>query len=196
MELQRRLEWEDGGGAGVGSHVDDEYRWAGVADPKIILTTSRDPSSKLKQFAKVAPSSLTSSPSPRRGERCLEGGETHLPQRSADEPGPLRDRAASQRLQGQRGSPIFTPQKPAGEDWTGPQVTDFILVHEHRGVPDTLIVCHLPFGPTAYFTLANVVMRHDIPNNPTISEAFPHLIFHNFTSKAPLTLPSLCSVIP
>jgi hypothetical protein len=28
-------------------------RWAGVEDPKIMITTSRDPSSKLKQFAKV-----------------------------------------------------------------------------------------------------------------------------------------------
>ena len=33
--------------------VDDEYRWAGVEDPKIMITTARDPSSKLKQFAKV-----------------------------------------------------------------------------------------------------------------------------------------------
>ena len=32
--------------------MDDEYRWAGVEDPKIVVTTSRDPSSKLKQFAK------------------------------------------------------------------------------------------------------------------------------------------------
>lgn len=35
------------------NHVDDEYKWAGVEDPKIMITTSRDPSSKLKQFAKV-----------------------------------------------------------------------------------------------------------------------------------------------
>ena len=34
--------------------------------------------------------------------------------------------------------------------------TDVVLVHEHRGVPDGLIVCHLPFGPTAYFGLLNV----------------------------------------
>lgn len=48
---------------------------------------------------------------------------------------------------------------------------------------DGLVVCHLPFGPTAYFTLYNVVMRHDIPDIGTISEAYPHLIFHNFTSR-------------
>lgn len=35
--------------------------------------------------------------------------------------------------------------------------TDVILVHEHRGVPDGMIISHLPFGPSAYFGLANVV---------------------------------------
>lgn len=62
-------------------------------------------------------------------------------------------------------------------------VTDLIVVHEHRGVPDGFVVCHLPYGPTAYFTLSNVVMRHDIPDVGTMSEAFPHLIFNNFTSR-------------
>ncbi len=32
---------------------DDEYRWAGVEDPKVMLTTSRDPSAPLKKFVKV-----------------------------------------------------------------------------------------------------------------------------------------------
>lgn len=50
-------------------------------------------------------------------------------------------------------------------------------------ISDGLIVCHLPFGPTAYFTLCNVVMRHDIPDLGTMSEAYPHLILHNFTSR-------------
>ena len=42
----------DQGGEGLTTHQDDEYRWAGVKDPKIMVTTSRDPSSRLKQFAK------------------------------------------------------------------------------------------------------------------------------------------------
>jgi len=81
-------------------------------------------------------------------------------------------------------------------------VTDFIVVHEHRGTPDGLvtksviqsffshklrfffqIVCHLPFGPTAYFTISDLVMRHDIPNIGNMSEQYPHLIFHNFKTK-------------
>lgn len=41
---------------GVTNHVDDEYRWAGVEDPKVMITTSRDPSSRLKMFAKVTSS--------------------------------------------------------------------------------------------------------------------------------------------
>lgn len=44
--------------AGVSSHMDDEYKWAGVEDPKIMVTTSRDPSSRLKMFTKVRPVSL------------------------------------------------------------------------------------------------------------------------------------------
>lgn len=48
---------------------------------------------------------------------------------------------------------------------------------------DGMTICHLPYGPTAYFTLMNVVMRHDIPNVGTMSEAFPRLIFHNLSSK-------------
>ena len=35
------------------THMDDEYAWAGVEDPKIVVTTSHNPSTRLKQFAKV-----------------------------------------------------------------------------------------------------------------------------------------------
>jgi U3 small nucleolar ribonucleoprotein protein IMP4 len=64
--------------------------------------------------------------------------------------------------------------------------TDVILVHEHRGVPDGLIISHLPFGPTAYFGLLNVVTRHDISDKKSIGkmpEQYPHLIFNNFTTQ-------------
>ena len=35
------------------SLIDSEYAKAGILDPKIIITTSRDPSSRLLQFSKV-----------------------------------------------------------------------------------------------------------------------------------------------
>jgi U3 small nucleolar ribonucleoprotein protein IMP4 len=46
-----------------------------------------------------------------------------------------------------------------------------------------MVVCHLPFGPTAYFTLSDIVMRHDIPDLGNMSEQYPHLIFHNFKTR-------------
>ena len=70
LELQKSGDWDDagpqlaesGGGVGGGSALklgtntsqDDEYRWAGVEDPKVMITTSRDPSARLKKFAKVS----------------------------------------------------------------------------------------------------------------------------------------------
>ena len=34
------------------THIDDEYARAGEVDPRVLVTTSRDPSSRLAQFAK------------------------------------------------------------------------------------------------------------------------------------------------
>lgn len=62
--------------------------------------------------------------------------------------------------------------------------TDLIIVHEHRGEPDGLMISHFPYGPTAYFSISGCVLRHDIEQDlGTVSEAYPHLIFHDFSSK-------------
>ncbi|XP_077630862.1 U3 small nucleolar ribonucleoprotein IMP4 isoform X1 [Crocuta crocuta] len=123
--------------------MDDEYRWAGVEDPKVMITTSRDPSSRLKMFAKEL--------------KLVFPGAQRM-NRGRHEVGAL-----------------VRACKANG-------VTDLLVVHEHRGTPVGFIVSHLPFGPTAYFTLCNVVMRHDIPDLGTVSEAKPHLIMHGFSS--------------
>lgn len=64
-------------------------------------------------------------------------------------------------------------------------LTDMVLLHEHRGTPTALTLSHLPHGPTASFSLHNVVLRADIPNSArgTVSESYPHLIFEGFTTK-------------
>jgi U3 small nucleolar ribonucleoprotein protein IMP4 len=83
-------------------------------------------------------------------------------------------------------------------------ITDLIVLHEHRGIPgedilgslfryintnplfrDAMIVSHFPHGPTVYFTLNNVALRHDIGSykSSTVSEQYPHLIFDNFSSQ-------------
>lgn len=46
------MELEDDETSKLRSSIDDEYAQAGVRDPKVCVTTSRDPSSRLKQFAK------------------------------------------------------------------------------------------------------------------------------------------------
>lgn len=62
---------------------------------------------------------------------------------------------------------------------------DFIETTYIDPILDAMIVSHFPHGPTAYFTLNNVSLRHDIGTykHSTVSEQYPHLIFENFTSK-------------
>ncbi|KAK3864167.1 hypothetical protein Pcinc_030122 [Petrolisthes cinctipes] len=154
LDLLAGGDWDDAGpqlavelggeAAGGLTDIDDEYRWAGVEDPKVVITTSRDPSSKLKQFAKEIKLLFPNSQRLNRGNF-----ET----------------------------------KQLMEACRNNDITDFIVLHETRGNPDAMLISHLPNGPTAYFNLTDVVMRHDIPNMGTMSEQFPHLIFHNFKSK-------------
>ena len=86
----------------------------------------------------------------------------------------------SQRLN--RGNYVISQLVQACKD---NEVTDMLILHEHRGVPDGMVVCHLPYGPTAYFSLFNVVLRHDLTSQDKkpVSEAYPHLIFEKLTSK-------------
>ncbi|KAI9230710.1 MAG: anticodon-binding protein [Piptocephalis tieghemiana] len=125
-------------------HVDDEYARAGIQDPKVVVTTSRDPSSRLQQFAKEM--------------RLVIPG--------------------SQRIN--RGNYVM---KELVQACRSNEVTDLVILHEHRGQPDGMIISHFPYGPTIHLTLYNVVLRHDIKDQGTVSEAFPHLIFNQFTSK-------------
>jgi U3 small nucleolar ribonucleoprotein protein IMP4 len=48
-----------------------------------------------------------------------------------------------------------------------------------------MIVSHFPYGPTVFFSLHSVALRHDLPNasSSTVSEQYPHLIFEAFSSK-------------
>ncbi|KAL4786347.1 anticodon-binding protein [Aspergillus varians] len=64
-------------------------------------------------------------------------------------------------------------------------LTDMIILHEHRGTPTAMTISHLPHGPTASFSLHNVVLRADIPNasRGTVSESYPHMIFEGFKTK-------------
>jgi U3 small nucleolar ribonucleoprotein protein IMP4 len=143
-ELRRALEFDDKETETVRDHRDDEYAWAGVEDPKLMITTSHNPSSRLKQFVKELKLVFPNSQRMNRGNYVI---------------GDLVNACRAN------------------------NVTDLIVIHEHRGEPDALIVCHLPYGPTASFSLSNTIMRHDIETKQTMSQVFPHLIFHNMDTR-------------
>ncbi|KAL6572923.1 hypothetical protein OROHE_002399 [Orobanche hederae] len=145
--LRQEIDLEDENTAVPRSTIDDEYANAADRDPKILLTTSRNPSAPLTQFVKELKIVFPNA------QRMNRGGQVI---------------------------------KEIVETCRSHDFTDVILVHEHRGVPDGIIISHLPFGPTAYFGLHNVVARHDIKDKNaigTMPEAYPHLILNNFSSK-------------
>ncbi|KAI9844671.1 MAG: snoRNA-binding rRNA-processing protein imp4 [Sclerophora amabilis] len=124
--------------------LDDEYaQLSGVVDPRILVTTSRDPSSRLGTFAKEIRLLLPTAIRLNRGNLVLPN--------------------------------ITGSAMSAG-------LSDLVLLHEHRGTPTALTVSHLPHGPTASFSLHNVMLRLDIPgaSRGTVSESYPHLIFEGF----------------
>ena len=126
--------------------LDDEYSFlSGVVDPRVLITTSRDPSSSLSSFAKEIKLLLPTAIRLNRGNLILPN--------------------------------LVQSAKASG-------MSDVVLLHERRGTPTALTISHFPHGPTASFSLSNVVMRHDIPNaaRGTVSESYPHLIFDGFTS--------------
>ena len=121
------------------THVDDEYANAGVADPRLLITTSRSPSSKLSQFAKELRLCFPNATRINRGNYVMKE---------------LVDACRTN------------------------AITDLIVVHEHRGVPDALMLSHLPHGPTVLFTLTGVVLRHSLEGvqGATVSEQYPQSV--------------------
>mmetsp|Transcript_27253 Transcript_27253/g.57330 ORF Transcript_27253/g.57330 Transcript_27253/m.57330 type:complete len:300 (+) Transcript_27253:110-1009(+) len=144
-KLKSEIDHEDSKTEVATSHVDDEYGDAGWSDPRVCVTTSRAPSSRLKQFAKEMKLLIPNSTRINRGSHRVDE---------------LVDVCKTS------------------------DFTDLVVVQETRGEPDGLIVCHLPLGPTAYFTLNGAVLRHDLEGGAApMSEAYPHIILNQFQSE-------------
>lgn len=144
-KLQSEITQEDSKTSNQKSHVDDEYGDAGLLEPRVCVTTSRDPSSRLKQFAK----------------------EIKL----------LFPNASRMNRGNSRTDDIIDACKRDG-------CTDVVIVQETRGQPDGLVIAHLPLGPTAFFTIQNAVLRHDLEDGASpMSEAYPQLIVDGFHSE-------------
>lgn len=131
----------------VTDSLDDEYSMlSGLSDPRPLVTTSRNPSTRLSAFSKEVRLLLPTAIRLNRGNLILPN--------------------------------LLSSAKAAA-------LSDVILLHEHRGTPTAMTISHLPHGPTASFSLHNVVLRADIPNasRGTVSESYPHLVFEGFTTK-------------
>ena len=176
------------------------------ARPQVLITTSRDPSSRLTQFAKEM--------------RLVVPNAQRINRRGAGRWGAGAGRACAFAIclglvpaahthhththtHNTRGGMLLSELV---ESCRSHDFTDVIVLHEHRGEPgaalggsvrarglcvwmcvcclcvccsditmhahaqhthtnthtDGLVVCHLPYGPTAYFGLFNAVLRHDI----------------------------------
>uniref|UniRef100_A0A8C9LFZ2 Brix domain-containing protein n=1 Tax=Pavo cristatus TaxID=9049 RepID=A0A8C9LFZ2_PAVCR len=143
LALQKELEFEMPGESSVTGSQDDEYRWAGLEPPKVMVTTSRDPSARLRVFAK---------------ELCLVIPGARRLNRGRAEVGTL-----------------VSACRAAG-------VTDLLVLHETRGRPDGLVLCHLPHGPTAHFTLSGAVLRHEVGGLGGAPLGAPHILLHRLDS--------------
>jgi len=75
--------------------------------------------------------------------------------------------------------PIKNIIKQAKESGKG--FTDLMLWYEKNGIPHSLILCHLPKGPTATFRVSSLKLRKSIRNHGAApSEVDPELIMNNF----------------
>jgi U3 small nucleolar ribonucleoprotein protein IMP4 len=118
---------------------------------KIIITTSRNPSSSLLRFTKELKKIFPLSLRVNRGNKFLKSLISFC----------LTENA-----------------------------TDLLLVYENRGNPSSLIISHLPSGPTVFFRLSNIIVnkfgkKEHIPRN------FPLIVIENLNSPLGKRLSSI-----
>lgn len=95
--------------------IDDEYAaLSGLVEPRVLVTTSRDPSTRLASFSKEIRLLFPTAIRLNRGNLIV--------------------------------SDLVRSAESAG-------LTDIVMVHEHRGVPTSLQISHLPHGPVLSFSL-------------------------------------------
>ncbi|VDN51647.1 unnamed protein product, partial [Dracunculus medinensis] len=82
---------------------------------------------------------------------------------------------------------IFTrkniPLKKVVQQAKEKEYSDLIVVHEDRKVPNGIVLCHLPNGPTAYFKINSLKFRKDIKGVGESTGHHPELILNNFNTR-------------
>ena len=69
-------------------------------------------------------------------------------------------------------------------------IRNLIIVYENRSQPSSLVISHLPSGPSLFFTLSNVLFKS---NNKKLkkNETFPNVFFDNLGSSLGLRIASV-----
>jgi len=70
----------------------------------------------------------------------------------------------------------------------GNDFTDLIIVTEKSKVPDGLIICHLPNGPTATFKLTSAVLPEHIKGHGKLTSHYPEVILNHFNTRLGITV--------
>ncbi|KAI9016028.1 anticodon-binding protein [Hyaloraphidium curvatum] len=120
------------------------YFTDGVA-PKILVTTTKQPSAELYEFCKEFCDIFPSAQFVKRGKQFLVKHLVEIAKK--------RD------------------------------FTDLIIIGEHRKVPNTVTVIHLPEGPTAQFRLSSIVPSKQIHGHGRATAHLPELILNNFSTR-------------
>lgn len=74
------------------------------------------------------------------------------------------------------------------------KASDFIIVYEKRGKPLSLIISHLPNGPSVFFGLSNVVTRNNIDKFFLFSNP-PHVLLVNLDSPISRRITKILSLL-
>uniref|UniRef100_A0A915C4R4 Brix domain-containing protein n=1 Tax=Parascaris univalens TaxID=6257 RepID=A0A915C4R4_PARUN len=63
------------------------------------------------------------------------------------------------------------------------EYTDVIVVHEDRKMPNGIVLCHLPEGPTAFFKINSLKFTKDIKRKGETTSHNPEVILNNFNTR-------------
>ncbi|EFO21564.1 brix domain-containing protein, variant [Loa loa] len=84
-------------------------------------------------------------------------------------------------------SDIFTrkgiPLKRVVKQAKSKEYTDLIVVHEDRKIPNGIVLCHLPDGPTAFFKINSLTFTKNLKKKGESTIHYPELVLNNFNTR-------------
>ncbi|VDN05090.1 unnamed protein product [Thelazia callipaeda] len=82
---------------------------------------------------------------------------------------------------------IFTrkgiPLKKVVNQAKSEQYTDLVVIHEDRKMPNGVVLCHLPDGPTAFFKINSLKFTKDLKKKGESTTHYPELVLNNFNTR-------------